>query len=45
MEEVGLRKVAYNPRNMSKHFESSVDMARQESGIGWLGLGIAERFI
>ena len=28
MEEVGLREVAHDTGNMSKHVESSVDMAR-----------------
>jgi len=45
MEEVGLREVAHDPRNMLKHVESSVNMARQEFGIGSLGVGIAERSI
>jgi len=45
MEEVGLREVAHNTGNMSKHVESSVNMAQQEFGIGCLGGGIAERFI
>jgi len=45
MEEVGLREVAHDTVNMSKHVESSVDMARREFGIGCLGVGIAERSI
>jgi hypothetical protein len=45
MEEVGHREVAHDTGNMSKHVESSVDMARQEFGIGCLGVGIAERSI
>ena len=45
MEEVGLWEVAHNTGNMSKHVESSVDMARQEFGIGCLGVGIAEHSI
>jgi len=45
MEEVGLWEVAHDTGNMSKHVESSVDMARQEFGIGCLGVGIAERSI
>jgi hypothetical protein len=45
MEEVWLREVAYDTGNMSKHVESSVDMARREFRIGWLGVGIAERSI
>ena len=45
IEEVGLREVPYDTGNMSKHFESSVNMARQEFGIGCLGVGIAERSI
>jgi hypothetical protein len=42
MEEVGLREVAHNTGNMSTHFESSVNMARREFCIGFLGIGIAE---
>jgi hypothetical protein len=45
MEEVGLREVSHNTGNMSKHVESSVNMARREFGIGCLGVGIAERSI
>jgi hypothetical protein len=45
MEEVGLREVAHNTGNMSKHVESSVNMARREFGIGCLGIGIAEHSI
>jgi len=45
MEEVGLREVAHDTGNMSKHVESSVDMARREFGIGCLRVGIAERSI
>jgi hypothetical protein len=45
MEEFGLREDAHNPGNMSKHNESSVDMARRPFGIVSLGLGIAERSI
>jgi len=45
MEEVGLREVAHDKGNMSKHVESSVNMARREFGIGCLGVGIAERSI
>jgi hypothetical protein len=30
---------------MSKHVESSVNMARREFGIGCLGIGIAEHSI
>jgi len=43
MEEVGLREVAHDTGNMSKHVESSVDTARREFGIGCLGVAIAER--
>jgi len=42
MEEVGLREVAQKTGNMSKHFESSVNMAQQELGIACLGVGIIE---
>jgi hypothetical protein len=45
MEEVGLRDVAHNTWNMSKHVESSVNMARREFGIAYLGVGITERSI
>ena len=45
MEEVRLREVAHNSGNMSKHVESSVNMARREFGIGSLGVGIAESSI
>jgi hypothetical protein len=42
MEEVGLREVAHNTWDSSKHVESSVNMVRREFGIGCLGVGIAE---
>jgi hypothetical protein len=45
MEEVGLWEIAHDTGNMSKHFESWADMARQEFSIGWLGVGIAEHSI
>jgi hypothetical protein len=45
MEQVGLREVAHNTGNMSKHVESSVDLVRQEFGIGCPGVGIIERSI
>jgi len=45
LEEFGLREAAHNARNMSKHGESSVNMARREFGIGCLGVGIAEHSI
>jgi hypothetical protein len=45
MEEVALREVVHDTGNMSKHVESSVNMARQEFGIGCLGVGIVERLI
>jgi hypothetical protein len=45
MEEAGLREVAHDTGNMSKHVESSVNMARQVFGIGCLGVAIAERSI
>ena len=45
MEEVRLREVAHNTGNMSKHVESSVNMARREFDIRCLGVGIAERSI
>jgi len=34
MEEVGLREVAHDTANLSKHVESLVNMARREFGIG-----------
>jgi len=43
MEVLGLREVAHDTGNMSKHAESSVDMVRREFGIGCLGVGIPER--
>jgi hypothetical protein len=45
MEEIGLREVAHDTGNMSKHVESSVNMAQRQFGIGFLGVGIAERSI
>ena len=45
MEEVGLREVAHDTGNMSKHVESSVNMAPIAFGIGCLGVVIAERSI
>jgi len=45
MEEVGLREVAHDTGTMSKHVESSVNMARREFGISSLAVGIAERLI
>jgi hypothetical protein len=45
MEEVGLREVAHNTWNMSKHCESPVTMAQREFHICSLGVGISERAI
>jgi len=45
MEVVGLWEVTHDTGNISKHVRSSVNMARQEFGIGSLGVGIAERSI
>src|SRR5258705_10884376 len=42
MEEVGLREVAHNTRNQSKHVESLVNKWRREFSICCLGFGIAE---
>jgi len=42
MEVVGLREVTHDTGNMSKVFESSVNMVRQEFGIGCLHVGIPE---
>ena len=41
MEEVRIWEVAHEIGNMSKHVETSVNMARREFGIGSLGVGIA----
>jgi len=45
MEEVARREVGRNTWNVSKHIESSVNMARRDFGIGCLGVGISERSI
>jgi hypothetical protein len=45
MEEVELREVAHDTGNMSNNVESSVDMARREFGVSYLGVGIAEHCI
>jgi hypothetical protein len=45
VKEVGLREVAHNTGNESKHTESSANMVRPEFSIGCLGVGIAERSI
>jgi hypothetical protein len=45
LREVGLREVAYNTGNMSKHVESSVNLVQQEFSIGCHGVRIAERLI
>jgi len=42
MEEVGLWEVAHDTENMSKHTESTLDMARRQFSIGCLGDGLAE---
>jgi hypothetical protein len=42
MEELGVREVALDTRNMSKHVESLVHMAPRVFGIGCLRVGIAE---
>jgi hypothetical protein len=42
MEEVGLQEVAHDTQNVSKHVESSVNIAQREFGIACLGVGIAE---
>jgi len=44
-EEVRLKEVTHSTGNMSKHVESSVNMALREFGIGCLGVGIAVRSI
>jgi len=45
VEEVGLREVAHDTGNMSKHVVSLVHMAQRGFGIGCLGVGIAEHSI
>jgi len=45
MEEVGLSEVAHNTENVSKYFESTLNMVQLEFGIGCLGDGIVERSI
>jgi hypothetical protein len=45
MEDVGLREIAYNTGNVSKHVEYSVNMGGREFGIGCRGVGWAERSI
>jgi hypothetical protein len=45
IQEVGPREVAHDTRNMSNHVESSVNLARREFYIGFLGVGIAEHSI
>jgi hypothetical protein len=42
MEEIGIREVAHETGDMSKHTESLVDMVRQEFHIGCLSIGFAE---
>jgi len=42
MEEVGLREVTHDTRNMSKNIESLVNMEPREFSIGCRGVGIAE---
>jgi len=45
VEEVGLREVAHNRGNMSKHVEYLVNIAPREFRIGCLGVGIAAHSI
>jgi len=45
MEEIRLREGTHNTGNMSKNFESSVNLAQREFGIGCLGVGIDEHSI
>jgi len=45
LEKFGLREVAHNSGNMSKHTATLVNIARQEFGTGCLCVGIAERSI
>ena len=42
MGEVGHQEVAHNAGNLSKPGESSVNMARQQFGMGTLSVGISE---
>jgi hypothetical protein len=42
IEEVGLREITENSGNLSKHVESSVNMAGRDFGIHCPGVGIAE---
>jgi hypothetical protein len=42
MEEDRFRKFAHDPGNISKPFESSVNMAQGEYSIGCPGVGISE---
>ena len=45
MEEVGLREVAHNTGNMSKHIECSVNIVRRQFSIRCPGVGITEHSI
>ena len=45
MEKIRLREVAHNSGNMLKHLAFSVNMVRRQFGIGFLGVGLAERSI
>jgi hypothetical protein len=45
MEEVGLREIAHNTGNASKHVYCSMNVARREFGLGCLRVDITERSI
>ena len=45
IQEVSLRAVADNTREMSKHVESSVNIVRERFGNSYLGFQIAEHSI
>ena len=45
MEQVGFQDVSHDTGNTSKFMEFLVNMARREFGIGFFGVGIAERSI
>jgi len=45
MEEVGLRAVGHDQGNMSKHVESSVDIARRTFRLGYLVVGTLAFYI
>jgi hypothetical protein len=42
MKEVSLKEVAHNSGKMSRHVETSVNMAQREISFGHIGVGIVE---